>query len=326
MTAQRNPSVTLRQLAERRNLLIGAACSPDLIANEPAYRETLAREFNCIVAENCMKSSYVQPRRGRFDFDAPDRLIGFARQNGMRVRGHTLVWHTQMPDWIRQGTFSRTEALDVLREHIVGALRHFRGDVFCWDVVNEALADDGSWRHDSPWFQMIGPDYVDYAFRFAHEADPELRLFYNDYGMDQGGVKADACYQMVRRMQSDGVPIHGVGFQHHLGLENRLDRSTCVAAMRRFGELGLAIHFTEMDMGIRKPVSDAFRHEQASEYANRVRIALDSGVTALMFWGFTDRHSWIPSFTKGEYDEPLLFDRDYRPKPAYEAIRDALLS
>jgi len=317
---------TLRMAADRRNLLVGAACSPHLIAREPEYAQTLAREFNCLVAENCMKAAYVQPERGRFDFGPADRLVAFAEENRMRVRGHTLVWHNQMPEWMKTAGFSREEALGVMRDHIRGVLAHFKGRVFCWDVVNEALADGGGWRMKSPWFQMIGPDYVEAAFRFAREADPDVLLFYNDYGMDQPGSKADECYRMVRDFLDRGVPIDGVGFQYHLGVENHLDRSACAANVRRFRELGLAVHFTEMDMGIRKPITDELRSQQASEYANRVGIALDAGVSALVFWGFTDKYSWVPSFTKGEYDEPLLFDSSYRPKPAWKAVFDALAS
>ena len=143
--------------------------------------------------------------------------------------------------------------------------------------------------------------------------------------MESPGPKSDACFRVIRQLLDQGAPIHGVGFQYHLGVENRLDRSACVANVQRFAELGLEVHFTEMDMGIPKPISDESRQEQAEECANRVRIALDSqAVSALVFWGFTDRYSWVPSFTKGEYDEALLFDQQYGPKPALAAIKAAL--
>lgn len=316
--------LTLRELADQRGLLIGAACSPDTIAQDECYRETLAREFNCLVAENCMKFMYLQPRRGEFDFSEPDALVAFAREHQQRMRGHTLVWHNQLPEWFLQGELTASEALDVLRTHIFTVLGHFRGDVFCWDVVNEALSDEGGWRESSPWYQLLGTQYLAQAFRWAHEADPTLQLFYNDYGMELPGAKSDGCYRLLRELLDQGAPVHGVGFQYHLGAENRLEHDACLANLQRFRELGLAIHFTEVDMGIKNPITDAARQEQADEYANRTRIALDAGVSALMFWGFTDRHSWIPSFTKGEFDEPLLFDREYQPKPAYEAVRHEL--
>jgi endo-1,4-beta-xylanase len=316
---------TLRQAAERCGILIGAACSPDTIAKDVRYRTTLAREFNCIVAENCMKFKYLQPRRGRFHFADADRLVAFAQKHAMRLRGHTLVWHNQVAKWVLKGAFRRNAALDILRTHIFTVLEHFRGKAYCWDVVNEGLDDKGGWRVKSPWFKMIGPDYLAHAFRWAHEADPAIKLVYNDYGMEMPGPKSNGCYRMVRKLLKDKVPLHAVGFQYHLGSENKMDPKGLLANLRRFSKLGLDIQMTEMDMGIKKPITPALRREQADEYANRFRIALNSGaVSAMMFWGFTDRYTWVPAFTKGTYDEPLPFDRYYRPKPAYFAIRKTL--
>ena len=317
---------TLRQLADRRGMLIGAACNPEPIEREADYRQTLAREFNCITAENCMKFSLTQPHRGKFDFAKADSLAAFARDNRMKLRGHTLVWHHQLSDWVRHGEFSKAEALDVMREHIFEVVGHFRGRVFCWDVVNEALNDENDWRAESPWFRMIGPEYVEHAFRFAHEADPSCQLFYNDYGMEMGGPRTEACHRMLQDMLARGVPIHGVGFQYHLGAENRLEAKVCVPIFRRFADLGLIVHFTEMDMGIRKPITDEWRRIQAEEWSRRIRIGLDADVKTMVFWGFTDRHSWTPGFTKGQFDEALLFDRQCKPKAAYYAIADALRS
>lgn len=318
------PDAPLRDLAAARGLLIGTAVGPHWLDQEPAYAATLAREFNCLVAENCMKFMYLEPERGRFDFATADRLAAFAREHDMRLRGHTLVWHVQLPEWFRAREWSRAEALQVMETHITQVARHFRGQVFAWDVVNEGLADDGAWRRDSPWFKAVGEDYIEQAFRLAHAADPDAQLFYNDYGMELGAAKADACYRMLAGFLARGVPVHGVGFQFHLGAENRLDPATLVPNLRRFRDLGLAVHVTELDMGIKKPITDELRRQQAEEYATRIRICREAGVAAILFWGFTDKYSWIPSFTKGEYDEPLLFDREYRPKPAHAAICAAL--
>jgi endo-1,4-beta-xylanase len=317
---------TLRDAAERRGVLVGAACTPSTIEQEADYGRALAAEFNCIVAENCMKFMYVEPERGRFDFAVPDRLVEFARQNRMRLRGHTLCWHVQLPAWFKEREWSRAEALGILRTHALAVVGHYRGAVFAWDVVNEALSDTGGWREDSPWYKAIGPDYLPWVFRWAHEADPQAQLFYNDYGMELPGPKADRCYRMLQDLLAQSVPVHGVGFQCHLGSENRLDRAAVSANVRRFRDLGLAVHFTEMDMGIQKPITEEARRIQAEEYANRIGIGLDAGVSAFVFWGFTDRHSWVPSFTQGEFDEALLFDRECRPKPAHEAVRRALLA
>jgi endo-1,4-beta-xylanase len=314
----------LRDLADARSLLIGAAVAPQWLDEEPAYAATLAREFNCLVAENAMKFMYLEPERGRFEFAAADRLVAFARRHRMQVRGHTLAWHVQLPEWFKARTWSRSEALGILETHTAAVLGHYRGQVFAWDVVNEALADDGGWRRDSPWFQAIGEDYLEQAFRFAHAADPDALLFYNDYGMELSAAKADACCRLLAGLRARGVPVHGVGFQFHLGVENRLDPAALVANLRRFRDLGLAVHVTELDMGIPQPITDERRREQADEYASRIRICLEAGVAAVLFWGFTDRHSWIPASTKGQYAEALLFDREYRPKPAYSGVAAAL--
>ena len=315
----------LRELADRRKLLIGAACSPETIEREPDYRRVLAREFNCIVAENCMKFSYLQPRRREFDFSKARKLVEFAAKHRLKLRGHTLVWHNQLADWVKDGKFTRTQMLDILQEHIFTVVGHFRGEVSAWDVVNEALSDEGGWRTKSPWYQKLGPEYLERAFRWAYEADSSVQLFYNDYGMELPGKKSNGCYRLMSGLVRRGVPIHGVGFQFHLGVENRLDRRKCIANISRFNKLGLTVHFTELDMGIKKPITPALYREQAEEYANRFQIALDApDVSAVLLWGFTDRHSWIPGFTKGEYDEGLIFDRNCRPKPAYWSVHQAL--
>ncbi len=318
--------LTLRQAAAKRGLLIGSCCEPGLL-DEPAYVETLGREFNALVAENCMKFHCLQPERGVFNFAPADRLVRFAKEHGMRLRGHALVWHYPFaqPRWFKDVPFSKTEALDILRDHIIGAASHFRGSVICWDVVNEAIDDKGAWREDSPWFKLTGRDYLEAAFRWAHEADPDAKLFYNDYNIEMPNAKADTVYALLKDMLKRGVPLHGVGFQYHLRLENKLDMPAVAANIRRFADLGLEIHLTEMDVAIKVPVTDELRREQAAEYEKVLRPALEiPAVKALLFWGLTDRHSWIPGFTKGAYDESLPFDRDYRPKPAYEAIMRAL--
>ena len=315
---------TLRAAADRCGIVLGTACNPTSIAEDPAYRETLAREFNGVVAENCMKFSNLQPERGQFTFADGDAVAAFAREHAMRLRGHTLVWHNQLSSWVKEGEFSKNEALDILRTHIFTVLEHYRGQAYCWDVVNEALDDDGGWRVKSPWFRLIGPEYLTYAFRWAREADPDIQLVYNDYGMELPGAKSDGCYRMLSELLDQGVPVDSVGFQYHLGVENKLDPKAVGDNFRRFSALGLDVQCTELDMGIPVPVTAELLQEQADEYANRFRIALDTGVSAMFFWGFTDRHTWVPGFTKGEYDEPLPFDKDYQPKPAYYAILKTL--
>lgn len=315
---------TLRQAAAHAGMQVGTCCTPSVLQADPAAAALVAREFSCIVAENCMKPKYQAPERGRYDFAAGDELVAFARAHDQRLRGHTLVWHSQAMPWVIEASFTRAEALEVLRDYVQTTVNHFRGSVWCWDVVNEALTDEGDWRIKSPWFRLIGPDYLDHAFRWAHEADPAARLFYNDYGLEKPGPKADRALRLVRTLLDEGVPLHGIGFQGHLGLDNRLDRESIVANIRRFCDLGLEVQFTEVDMGIPQPTTTEKLAQQAEEYATRIAIARDVGATAFVWWGFTDAASWLPSFTKGTFDDGLLFDRACHPKPAYDAVVRAL--
>ena len=317
---------TLRQLAARRNLLIGTAFCTGAFRKNPAYGEIIAREFNCLVAENDMKLDILQRERGKFDFSRPDTMMAFARQHDMKVRAVPLVWHIALPAWAKEKTFPRQEALDILREHIHTVMRHYRGQIIAWDVVNEALNDKGpGLRQDGPWYNSIGPDYVELAYRMAHEADPDAVLFYNDYNMDVMNGKADRCYQWIRELLARGVPIHGIGLQCHFQLEWPPARASLADNIKRFNDLGLIVHITELDVWLPAQAADEHLQQQGDVYRNVIGTALNAGnCPAVLLWGLADCHSWIPRETCGKYDHALIFDRQYRPKPAYDAIVEAL--
>jgi endo-1,4-beta-xylanase len=324
---------TLRQLASARGLLIGAAVAAGPLAEEARYGEVLAREFSSLTCENVMKPMYLQPERGRFDFAAADKIVAFAAQRQMAVRGHTLVWHRQNPEWLVQaveGGAAGVNPAALLREHIHAVLSHYRqafvGRVAVWDVVNEAVADDGGPR-DTLWRRALGPDYVASAFRWAHAADPDVRLFYNDYAADGLGRKSDAVYALLRELKDAGVPVHGVGLQMHVGIgAGRAPSPHDLAAnVARLAALGLEVHVTEMDVKLQtgEGPPEQRLEEQARVYGQTLAVCLSRGVTSFTLWGFTDAHSWIPRRT-GRDDAPLPFDAAYRPKPAYHALVRAL--
>ena len=321
---ERSPSARpLRALAESHGRRIGAAVDADALAREATYREVLGREFNLVTPENAMKFGPLHPEPDRYDFEQADAIVDFAEAHGMQVRGHTLVWHNQLPRWLTTGQFSRDELVAILREHIQTVVGRYRGRVAAWDVVNEAIADDGSLR-DTLWRQVIGPEYIELAFRWAHEADPEARLFYNDYGGEGLGRKSDAIYALVEGLLQRGVPVHGVGLQMHLDLRLRPSAGEVAANIRRLGELGLSVHITEMDVRIPSPATQTSLARQATVYREMAEVCLaGEPCEALVFWGFTDRHSWIPGFFPGA-GAALIFDANYRPKPAYEALQGAL--
>ncbi len=317
------PVLPLRDLALTRHLQIGAAASSYPLRNDTLYAQTLAREFSMLTPENAMKFGPLHPGRHRYDFQDADVLLDFAKANSMEVRGHTLVWHHQLPDWLTEGKFTREELIAILREHIMTVVSRYREQVSTWDVVNEALDDNGSLR-DTIWLQGIGPDYIDMAFRWAHEADPQARLFYNDYQGEGSGQGSEAIYALVRNLLQRGVPIHGVGLQMHLKLESPPKSRDVVANIKRLGALGLAVHLTEMDVRIKGAATRQKLAAQAGVYRDMLQACLSTDYCkAFVLWGFTDRYSWIPQIAKG-YDAALVFDRSYTSKPAYKELMDVL--
>jgi endo-1,4-beta-xylanase len=321
--APRAPAASLRDLADARGLLFGAAVNPALL-DDKVYAETLAREFNLVVAENAMKFGPTQPARDRFDFAAADKIVEFAQAHNMRVRGHTLVWHQQTSRWLTSGDFSSDEVAAILRDHIRTEIDHFKGKAFAWDVVNEAI--DNSPPHGlrkTFWLDRLGPNYLDKAFRWAHEADAGATLFYNDYDADGMNAKSDAVHELVKAMKSRGVPIGGVGLQMHLSLQTAPTADALAANIRRLAALGLVVHITEMDVRLPVPPTPEALEAQARIYATVAgTCARTPGCKALLTWGVNDAHSWIPGFYRG-FGEALLFDRDSQPKPARRAIEQA---
>jgi endo-1,4-beta-xylanase len=314
----------LRELAQRRGFHIGAAVAMPLLDNAE-YRETLGREFNLCVAENAFKMGSLRPARDRFDFRQVDRLCAFAQTNQMKLRGHTLVWHQALPGWLSGGQWTREEALSIMKEHITALMHHCKGKVCAWDVVNEAISDQGPdhpVRPDIFWTRVVGPDYVEKAFEFARAADPEAILYYNDYNNEGMGSKSDAVYQLVKRLKGKGL-VDGVGWQCHLESSWRAGEAQ-VRNAERLARLGLEISITELDLRIRLPATPEKLQAQAESYRSVLRFCLSQpSIKALVLWGFTDGASWVPSFFKGA-GEALIFDEQFRPKPAYEALREEL--
>lgn len=329
------PSLPLRQAADRSNLLIGAAVRPYLFS-EAAYSATLAREFNMIEAEDAMKWWTVRREAGTFDFREGDEVARFAHAHGMKVRGHCLVWDHNNPDWLAQGHFTAAQLSTMLHEHIATVMKHYAGQVFAWDVVNEAFAENGQVKN-SPWYNQPGigladegTAYIEQSFRWARAADPEALLFYNDNGGEGLNRKSDAIYAMVKDFKRRGVPIDGVGLQMHV---ESLDADTAAIAanIARLTALGVQVHITELDVSLPLDAnglaaSDDLRR-QAEIYRGIVRACRQRrGCTAIQTWGFTDKYSWIGSHSHGSRGAALPFDRAYQPKPAYDAILEELRS
>lgn len=318
--AQTGPS--LRELAQARHLLIGAAVGSALYdPSEPEYSAILAREFNFVTPENAMKWGNLSPQQGVYNFQAADQIVQFAQKNSQKVRGHTLVWYQQMPNWLVAGKFSRAELLKILEHHIKTVVGHYKGQIAAWDVVNEAVNDDGSLR-ENLFLRTIGPQYIELAFRWAHQADPGAKLFYNDYSAEGLNDKSDAIYTLVKSLKAKGAPIDGVGLQTHVDITFDAKALGVSQNIARLGKLGLEVNITEMDVGLRGSSSRAeLLQAQAKVYADMLGICLAApNCTAFTLWGFTDASSWRAS------SEPLIFDVAYDPKPAYTALQRALQS
>jgi endo-1,4-beta-xylanase len=312
------PSDTLRAAAMAAGRRIGAAVQSGLLM-DARYSETVAREFNYLTAEYEMKWAAIEATGGTRTFFAGDDIVSFARWRGMDVKGHALLWHQSLPGWVSGLPASELRA--AVATHIREVAGHFRGRVHAWDVVNEAVADDGTGLRDTVFRQKLGDGYIAEAFRLAREADPGALLFYNDYNGEGAGAKSDRIYDLMRRLLSEGVPIDGIGLQMHVSANNRPSDGNIAANMRRLAGLGLIVHISEMDVKVNGvPGTNEQKLEaQKTAYKSIVSVCLaEPRCEAVTFWGVSDAHTWISG------DTPLLFDRQYAAKPAYTGVLDAL--
>jgi endo-1,4-beta-xylanase len=311
---------TLRSLADERGLLIGSAAADDPLVNEADYRDTLARQFNMVEAEDVLKWDVIHPAEDTYDFAPGDRLVAFAEEHGQTVRGHTLVWFQANPDWLTKRTMSRDEAIAVLKDHITTVVSHYKGRIAQWDVVNEALTEgDMGGLRDNIWLQTIGPDYIKLAFEFAHAADPEAKLFYNDYDWQSPGPKTDFIIALAKQLRDEGAPIDGVGIQFHVVLFP-LDAKAEAPKLAELAALGLDVAITEADNGLQLPVTDEKLAAQAVVFRELLDLCLtNSRCTTFNMWGFTDRHSWISQYIPG-FGAATIFDEQMQPKPAFDAL------
>lgn len=314
---------TLRALAGPRRLLMGAAVLDEPLLKGQGYPTTLARQYNAVTPENAMKWDTIHPEQNRYDFAPADSIVRFARAHGMAVRGHTLVWYRQVPAWVTDRSWTRAELEKVLHDHIRRVVGHYRGKIAQWDVVNEAFDKEGKLR-DNVWLRVIGPEYIDLAFRWAHEAAPNVKLYYNDYDIEFAGVKAQTVKAFVRSLQARHVPIDGVGIQAHELTVRPPSRRELQAALKGYADLGLDVAITELDVGIYLPSSAKKLEEQVAVYSDVLDACLAvSRCGTFVTWGFTDKYSWIPSEIPG-FGDALPFDAIYAPKPAFEALRRGL--
>ena len=322
MVAATAAAAPLRTSATARGMFIGAAISMQPFRGETAYVQTVQREFNMIVAENSMKMDALRPSASSYNFTDADALMDFATANNMALRGHVLVWHNQIPNWLRNGTFTREQVIEIMRDHIMTVVGRYRGRIGAWDVVNEAISDNnGQMRTDSFWFQRLGGRLHPHGLRVrARGRSGREALLQRLRGRGLGRPKSDAVFNLVSGLVAQGVPIHGVGSQMRKINPFRISSANTSNA-QRIANLGLEISITEMDIRIATPSDATELQQQALGYGDAMRFCLTTpACKALVTWGVTDRISWVPGTFPG-FGDPLLFNGTFQPKPAYTAVQ-----
>lgn len=310
---------------------MGVAIEPSALENNQAVN-LIKRHFNSLTCENAMKWSSLQPSLGTFCFSNADKIVNFAQQNGMKVRGHTLVWHQQVPNWVftdEGTTVSKETLLARMRSHIDTVVKHFKGKVYAWDVVNEAIDDGSNTYRASNWYNICGIDYIIEAFKAARAADPDAKLFYNDYSAINPG-KRDKIFALLQILKEQNL-VDGIGLQGHWNINYPPDNDI-TEALNKYKSLGIDIHITEMDVSVYPNNSDpktAYTTivESNLNYAYsrffKILRQYKADIGNVTFWGLTDGHSWLNNWpVQGRDNYPLLFDRSYVPKKAYFSIID----
>lgn len=331
---------------------IGTAMNTGQIAGrDTASIRIINQHFNSITAENCMKCGPIEPEEGKFNFKLPDQFVEFGIQNQMFIVGHCLVWHSQAPKWFfmdeNGNDVSREVLISRMKNHIHSVVGRYKGKVKGWDVVNEAILDDGSWRQ-SKLYTIIGPDFVKLAFQFAHEADPDAELYYNDYSMALPG-RREGVVKMIKELQKEGIRINGIGMQGHCSLDfpkiEEFEKSILA-----FASLGVKVMITEMDISALpnpkdsrgadvdsrveyknelNPYTNGLPEEVEKAHAKRYKEFFDlflkhqDKISRVTIWGVQDGQSWKNNFpVPGRTDYPLLFDRNYQPKSFVSSLLD----
>jgi endo-1,4-beta-xylanase len=330
---------SLRALAANIGLRIGTAVIPfDL--DHPGYQAIVAGQFSVVTPGNEMKWQVVEPAKGTFDWSGADRLVAFAEQHGQLIRGHTLLWHSQLPDWlttgVANGTISNAQLKDLLRQHISTEVSRYKGRIWQWDVANEFFTDSNpsTINPNDFWVSHLGAGIIADAFRWAHQADPHALLFYNDYniaGEDGTNAKSDAVFAWLKQMLAQGVPINGVGDQGHLDTQYGFSGTQMTQDLQRYASLGLKVAITEADVRTfvnnatdQVPTDHLATFAQPDEFGQMLKACLAvRQCISFTVWGFGDADSWVPGFFTGE-GYATIYDVNLNPKPAYTELQQDL--
>lgn len=315
---------------------IGVAVTPRQL-QDSAQRKLILTQFNSVTAENAMKMSLIHPEEDRYNWEGADAIVDFAVSNGLKVRGHTLCWHNQAPKWMfydqTGNRVTREVLLSRLKKHIQTVVSRYKGKIYAWDVVNEAISDNpGDFLRNSLWYQICGEDFIAKAFEYAHEADPKAILFYNDYNTEYP-EKRQRIYKLLKKLLDAGVPVDAVGLQGHWSVKDPSEEML-KNAIEQYASLGIKVQVTELDVSIYTDgniaeqagtagvtgFSPELQQRQADQYGKFFKVFRQyKGIlTGVTFWNLSDRYSWLDNFpVRGRKNYPLLFDKDLKPKSAY---------
>ncbi|MBS7563658.1 endo-1,4-beta-xylanase [Mucilaginibacter sp. Bleaf8] len=317
---------------------IGVAVAPRNLSGEEG--RFIVKQFNSLTPENAMKMGPIHPRPNQYYWQDADSIVSFARHNGLRVRGHNLCWHEQTPDWIFKDStgkqVSKQVLLQRLRDHIHTVVKRYKGKIYAWDVVNEAIDDNpNKFLRNSLWYQICGEDFIAKAFEYAHEADPKAVLFYNDYNTERP-EKMERVYKLLKKLVDAKVPVHAVGLQAHWSLQEP-SGTELRNTIEKFASLGLKVQITEMDVSIypwekeRRPLHPGEKGELTSELEQKqiakykevfdILRQYKKVITGVTFWNVSDRYTWLDEYpVQGRKNFPLLFDTNLQPKKAYYEV------
>lgn len=317
-------------LYSRANFPIGVAIEPYDLVLGSRNKEIVDQQFNSITPENVFKPSYIHPSQNIFNWSQANEIVNYCLIQNKRLHGHTLLWHNQLPQWMWDFQGNNVEWEAMFKYHIQSICTHFRGKIAAWDVINEAFNKDGTLRN-SIWKQHIGADYLEKAFLYAHQADPDALLFYNDYNLALNANKRRAVIALIKNLKQRNIPIHGIGLQMHMSVAHPSNKDIEMA-LKEFSELGLKIHLSEIDVSLNPSGSEEFQLTEELLKRQADKLAVVSHLYqqlpknqqyGMTFWGHSDGHSWIRSFFNRR-DYPLLFDDNYEAKPMYCKFLESL--
>jgi endo-1,4-beta-xylanase len=319
---------------------VGVAVTPFMMSDTSAEGLLIKKHFSTMTCENAMKMGPIHPAENRYNWDPADKVVDFAQKNGLLLRGHTLCWHNQTPNWFFKKdsvTITKEELFARLKTHITDVATRYKGKIYAWDVVNEAIADGNGANpfRESEFYKIAGEEFIERAFEYAHAADPQAKLFYNDYNTENA-TKRERIYQLMKKLKEKGVPIHGVGLQGHWSIFEPTS-AELEASITKFASLGLDVHFTEVDVSVYQKGHERsnepfkgkaeFTPEMDDKQAAHYKMLFEvfrkhkDKVQNVTFWNLSDKRSWLDNFpVRGRKDFPLLFDVNHQPKKAYWAV------